>query len=67
MCVLLAEYYSDDQQKNEVDRACGTVRKRCRQGLVGNPEETRSLGRQWRRWGRNIKSGVNLLAQELFF
>jgi hypothetical protein len=41
-----------------VGRARGTMRKRSRQGLVGNPEETRSLGRQWRRWECSIKSDV---------
>ena len=59
MFVFLTEYYSDVQQKNEMGQAHDTMRERCLQDLVGNPEETRSLRRQWRRWERNIKLDVN--------
>jgi hypothetical protein len=44
-------------KKNDMGWACSTYgrKKRCAQGLVGEPEEKRTLGRPRRRWEDNIK------------
>jgi hypothetical protein len=50
-------YYSGDQIKNEMGRACSTYgegRGACRV-LVQNPEGRRPLGRPRRKWEDNIK------------
>jgi len=44
-------------EKNEMGAACSTYEgeERCIQGLVGNAEGKRSLGRPRLRWDDNIK------------
>ena len=44
-------------EKNETGRACSTYggEQRCVQGLVGEPEGKRQLGRSRPRWQDNIK------------
>jgi len=56
--IFLTKYYSGDQIKNNVSRACSTFLGE-RRVLVGKPEGRRPFWRPGREWEDNVKKDLN--------